>query len=90
MTQEEIDTARSIIARARAGIDMEELVWEILLMGMPKEEPPSRDDMMHVAELTEEESMAAALAWVESMNQIEDMDAYNNRGVSWQELYCTR
>ena len=52
---------------------------------MPKEEPPSRDDMMHVAELTEEESMEAALAWVESMNQI-DVDAYWNDGLKWRQV----
>jgi len=78
--------ARSIIARAKAGHDVDELVWEIIYFGMPKEEPPARDDMMAVAELTEEESMEAALAWVESMNQIEDIDAYWNDGLKWRQV----
>jgi hypothetical protein len=66
-------------------VEIEELMWEILLMSMPSEDP-SRDDLMVVAELTDAESEAAALAWVEAHSCVEDEHAYESRGYAWRQV----
>ena len=93
MTNETMDKVRNILLKARdLGMHpdnsdqwIEELMWEILLLDMPSEDP-SRDDLMVVAELTDAESDAAALAWVEAREQIDDLDAYEHRGFAWRQV----
>jgi len=88
MTDEMMSKARAIIIKARALGAMgphddarliDELVWEILLMSMPSEDPS--EDLMGCVD-----AEAASLAWVEAREQMEDPDAFECRGFTWRQV----
>jgi hypothetical protein len=88
MTEKMMDLARQIIIKARTtDTDVEELVWEILLMGEREDDPAiTGEDDIYTTAVSVEDEAARALAWVEAREQMDDPDAFECRGFTWRQV----